>query len=321
MIPGSSSVPVLPTEAPPCTASPALSQPEVRSHGRCVSSRPMHSRRRLPALLFLLFLTSLPGCITRSVTDTLVDSDTMKVYARYNSRLGEPVDRFYQQPASISSQRLARILSLLYIRTDEDGPDEQRTAIASDLIYPIANALSKALRNADSSQQIIVMAIRKSTHLVAFRRKYLTSLTSWVENDMIYIILSKVEFDLREVRKSRNKARQLPVPDPNEETMDFRTVPQYGLETAGRQGIKANWRDEYWSRVKTAERDGKGQIKRRTILQQSEIPGPVGVPKPATLPSSPSVLRELADLEEARQSGAITESQYQRRRKELMEQD
>jgi len=281
----------------------------------------MFSRRRLLAFLLLASLSSLPGCVTRSVTDTLVDSATMKVYARYNSRLGDPVDRYYQQPASISSERLARILSLIYIRTDEDGPDQQRTAISSDLIYPIAKDLSKALSSADSSQQIIVMAIRKGTHLVAFRRKFLTSLTAWVENDMIYIILSKVEFDLREVRKSRNKARQLPMPDPTEETMDFRTVPQYGLETAGRQGIKANWRDEYWSRVKTAERDGTGQIKRRTILQQSEVPGPTGVPDPLSLPSSPSVLRELADLEEARQSGAITESQYQRRRRELMEED
>lgn len=52
-----------------------------------------------------------------------------------------------------------------------------------------------------------------------------------------------------------------------------------------------------------------------------ETPAPAagGTAGATELPSDPDALRALADLEEARRAGSITEAEYQRRRQALLE--
>ena len=91
----------------------------------------------------------------------------------------------------------------------------------------------------------------------------------------------------------------------------------YGPEPTGHQSVAVDWREERFRNPTTIRVGPGGKMTRRTVLMEEEAPAaePAG---DLALPTDPAALRALADLEEARRSGAITEAEYQRRRRELM---
>jgi hypothetical protein len=52
---------------------------------------------------------------------------------------------------------------------------------------------------------------------------------------------------------------------------------------------------------------------------EEEAPAAEAEPGAAQLPTDPESLRALADLEEARRAGELTEAEYQRKRRALLE--
>ena len=169
-----------------------------------------------------------------------------------------------------------------------------------------------------------MLAVRKQRQHGLFNRKFLTSFVSWVENDSLYIVFSRVEWNLENMKKMQKGKlkKSLPMPQIDDEVMKFRTVSSLHLDLAGRQGVSTHWRDPYWRHAGTITKTGKGGLKRRTVLMESEIPEeewlqPV---EPQTLPESADVLRALADLEDERREGKITESEYRRQRDALLAQ-
>jgi hypothetical protein len=82
-----------------------------------------------------------------------------------------------------------------------------------------------------------------------------------------------------------------------------------------------DWRSERFGEAERIRVSPTGQIKRRTVLIDSPpAPDPAqAAPAPALPPNlSPDALRELADLEEQRRRGDLTEAQYQARRREIL---
>jgi hypothetical protein len=282
-----------------------------------------HRRRKLRLLVLCLALLSMaPGCVTRTVKTPVVEQDGITILLRHDSKGRKPVERDFEHPASISEERLAHILSALYIRTEEDGPDQQRTAIPSDLIYPIAKGLSQAYKISDSNQEIAVMAVRKQSRLGILNDKFLTSFVTFIQEGSLYVVFSRVDWNLEKMNKKSGKnKKKIPEPHVDDDYGKFRTVGSPHLKLAGRTGVGAIWREPYWQQTAHIYRTGSGVVIRRTVLMESEVPPEERIQplRPDDLPTDPAVLRELADLSERRAAGEITEYEYQRRRAELME--
>ena len=104
--------------------------------------------------------------------------------------------------------------------------------------------------------------------------------------------------------------------------MDFRVVSGEFLYFAGPQTLEIDWQNDVFRTAYRLPGSTGGEKRRREVLMQSPIPqaerkamqgADVDVD---TL--TPEQLRALADLEEDRASGRITEQAYQRARRELL---
>jgi hypothetical protein len=88
------------------------------------------------------------------------------------------------------------------------------------------------------------------------------------------------------------------------------------------QSVAVEWRDPISSRPTRTKILPTGEVMRKTILMESP-PEEWESEEPAVgvLPESlaPEQLRALADLEERRQQGRITEAEYQEQRREILE--
>jgi hypothetical protein len=257
--------------------------------------------------------------MTRTVTEKAFESREVTIYLRGEKKGSKPIGRGYQHPSTVAPARLANILASVTIRTSDDKATEQSSAMATDIIQPTARALAKALTKADPSQQLAVVAVRKASRLGLLNRKYVTSFVAYVKNDFLYLFFSRVNWRLPKQGRQQ-EAADLPLPKVGDEVMKFRTVTGLEFERAGPKGIAVRWRDPIWARAGHLTRSGTGQIERRTILMESDDPTaarpPIGPEASGSL--SPEALRALADLEEQRRNGEITEGQYRRRREEII---
>ena len=85
--------------------------------------------------------------------------------------------------------------------------------------------------------------------------------------------------------------------------------------------MAARWRDPVFATASRHFELNESGARTRTILLEESIPAAeLGSALPESLVDqlSPEVLRVLAELEEERRQGTITEGQYMRRRQELL---
>ena len=277
----------------------------------------MQRNRATIALSCALLAATSFGCATRVVKTPIVESERLEVALRHSAQGGTAVERDFQHPANISSERLSHILGAIDIQVTD--PDKQRIRLAAihpELLQPVSRAMSRAFAKADSSQEVIVIAVRKQQRLGIFNKKYLTTLTAFFRNDRLYVHLSRVEWEIPKDRKNK----VLPQPHRGEKQMAFRTAPGRKMTQAGSQGVAIRWHDPLFSLpVRSASSVG-GPRQQRTILMDSPIPPEEADDEPQ-LPSSrlsPETLRALADLEEERRAGKLTEAEYEHRREALL---
>ena len=86
------------------------------------------------------------------------------------------------------------------------------------------------------------------------------------------------------------------------------------------QTVAVQWRDEIFRKPTRTRITSTGKVVRREVLMESmEDETVFEQPKPMPGDSlSPEQLRALADLEEARQNGQVTESEYNGRRDKIL---
>jgi len=101
------------------------------------------------------------------------------------------------------------------------------------------------------------------------------------------------------------------------ELMAFRVLASEGVEPTGHQSVAVYWRDDRFRNPTSVRVGPGGKVTRRTVLMEEEAPATE--PSAAQLPTDPASLRALADLEEARRAGELTEAEYQRKRRALLE--
>lgn len=242
--------------------------------------------------------------------------DIATVVLRAELQGGEPLDRGFQHPATISGVRIAHMLAQIDVRMDEgdEAPSERRPAIPTELVYPLGELLAQALAKADSSQEVVVQALRRERRLGLFTQTFATSFVAFVgPDDLLHLQLARLDWPV-----PKGEEDQLREPVRGREVMAFRVLASESVDPTGHQSVAVHWRDERFRNPTTVRVGPRGKVTRRTVLMEEETPAQEPVPAGVELPTDPEALRALADLEEARRSGEITEAEYQRERRALL---
>ncbi len=278
----------------------------------------------LPNIAILFAILGLASACSTPYTRVRVhQDDAIEVSLRTKNEGGQPVDRGFRHPATIANVRLAHILSSIDVRTgvSDEGGGERMPAIHTDLVYLLGDHLSAAFKQADSNQEIVVEATRRERNLGLFTQKYITSFVAWVDaDDRLQVHLSRVDWLLPK-GEDEDDLRE---PIAGRSVQNFRVIPSETSSPAGSQGLAINWRDQRFRKGANLTVDLRGRVQRRSVLMES----PEAVEEDAVeegevlaLPTDPEVLRQLADLEEARRRGEIPEVEYARRRRALLSGD
>ena len=272
--------------------------------------------RALPCALLVSAALTMSGCMTKTIRTPVFKENMVEVFLRHDERGGTPIDRGYSHPATIAPVRLTNMLARIDVRKEEDK--ERKPAIPTDLLYAIGEGVSRSLAKANSSQVVVVMAKERKRNLAIFTQDYLTSLIVWIQGDDVYVKLGNLDVPL-----SKNPDDKIPEPQLNEIVGKARAVPSEGIAVQSDQLVSANWRDPVFKDSSVISIRAGGQVVRRTVLMDSgeEAAIPTDPEEGAPVPPqglSPAALRALADLEEDRRRGEVTETEYQSRRRQIL---
>jgi hypothetical protein len=268
--------------------------------------------RPLLALALALFALGASGCITRTVRQTVLDDGPNKVILRGEKRGSTPVDRGFDHPLTIAPTRMAHILSRIDVEDDSGKKKERRPAIPTQSLYRLADALVKGLAAADPSQEVVVQSVERTKRFGVFDRYHLTSLLVYAQDDLIHIQVARSDWEIPPRKRDR-----LPEPRPGEEAQSFRLLVDDGMSLSSSQVAVVDWRNPVFARPSRTRITPSGKVLRTTILMES----PEEAPAPrldSVNELSPEQLRALADLEEARRDGKLSEAQYAAERNRIL---
>ena len=259
------------------------------------------------------------ACITRQVRQDVYQAGKIEVFLRTDKRLTSAVPKGNDHPVTISAVRIAHILSRLDVRDSVEDGNRRKPAIPTDVLYDVAEGVSRALARASEDQEVVVMAVRTERTFKVFDQDYLTSFVAYVRGDQLYVHLSRSNWFVPDRRREQG----LPQPRVGEHPMKMKLYPGTAMALVDEQSAAIDWRDPIFSRPTRTKILPTGEVKRKTILLESTegVSGEELESLPALPPGlTPAQLRALADLEEERQAGAITEAEYRNRAREIMDQ-
>jgi hypothetical protein len=261
------------------------------------------------------------GCITRPAKVPVFKEGGIEVFLRSDVRWLTTVEKGYSHPVSIAPVRIAHILSRLDMRPPKtpflsfEKDKERVPAIQTDILYSVAEGISKALAAADPNQEVVVMSIRDTRRFGIFDHDYLTSFVVFARDERLYLHLSRYDW---EVPKERNS--KVPEPRVGDDPQRFHLYPGTAISLVNDQSVAIDWRDSVFAQPSRTRVLPSGEVVRREILMESppeadEVNDPL-----MRLPDdlTPQQLRDLADVEEARREGKITEVEYRARRRAIL---
>jgi hypothetical protein len=269
--------------------------------------------RRARVLVLLVAVASLAtGCLTFQSRQPVFVEGGVSVFLRSDTGLtGRAHAKNYDHPAQLSNIRLTHILARLDLRTEVKAGNRREPVIPTELLAPVAQGLAQALAKASPDQQAVVMAFRTDHSFGVFDKRYLTSLLAYMRGDQLFLFVDKSDAAL-----DKRQEKKPPEPRSDVRHSRFRLYPGESMTLIDDQTVAIAWRSPLFSRPTRTKILPSGQVVRKTILMEeaAELAAPdssaPGLPGGLT----PTQLRALADLEEARQRGDITEGQYQTRR-------
>ncbi|MBB85013.1 MAG: hypothetical protein CL931_14490 [Deltaproteobacteria bacterium] len=281
--------------------------------------------RILPTLVLVAVLaSSVVGCATRNVRHPISNDYLMKVDLVREVKGFTTVEREFDHPAVIAPVRLSNILRALEVEMNAEDGTIRQPAIHPAIVNRVAEELSEALEKASPSEEVAVKAVRKQRRLGVLDTKYLTTFLAYVKNDQLYLSLRRVDWPLPTGAETTKTKNVFPDPIRERKSMDFRVVTGEPIYFAGQQDLEIDWRNDAFENTFHLPGTSKGRKRRRQVLETSRIPqeerpreesGGMGIDQ-----LTPEQLRALADLEEDRREGRITETAYQRQRRQLLRQ-
>ena len=272
-------------------------------------------RRALACALAAVALLS-SACGARYVRTPIFDDDGITVQLRAEKRGGSPVPRSFSHPATISAVRVAHVLARLDVRMGSAEGGDRVPAFATAALYQVGEEVARAFAKADSTQEVVVQATREEKRLGLFHVRYLTSFVAWMKDDQLVIHLSRVEWVV-----PKDSEDEIPEPFVGKVVQDFKVLATEGVVPTGDQEVTVAWRDPVFREASHIKVGAGGKLLRRTVLIESEAPtGGEEEKEPAVLPSdlSAETLRALADLQERRTRGEISETTYHKERRDLL---
>ncbi len=240
------------------------------------------------------------------------------------SKRGENIG--LNHPVVIAPVRLAHILTRIDIRLSAKDGQQRVPGFHIESLDLISQGLSLGLSQADPNQRVVVYSIRREKRFGIFDTHYLTSFIAYVHGENLFLHLSRSNWEIPPRKKDR-----LPEPRIGKFPSRFRILPSKAMKRVDEQSLAIAWRDETFARPSRTRITPSGKMMRKTILMESEEPeidsntksGTVEAKPEArlTIPAEISVktLRELANLEERRQRGEISEYDYERQRREILD--
>jgi hypothetical protein len=276
--------------------------------------------RRIAALCAALCAASAIGCAT---TPTPVfDEGGIRVFLRSDVRWLRTVQKHYDHPVTIAPVRIAHILSRIDLKPPSgflvsfEGDKTRVPAVQTDALYTIGEGIAKALAAADPNQEVIVMAIRDTKRWGIFDHDYLTSMILYVRDERLYVHVSRHDWEIPKTRDER-----IPEPHVGDNPQSFKLYAGTAMALVSDQAVAIDWRDPVFTKPTRTRVLPSGEVVRREILKESpEEVQDTADPATTKLPEnlSPDQLRSLADIEEARRAGRITEIEYRARRRVIL---
>lgn len=267
-------------------------------------------------------LTALTGCGTRMVGHRIISSTGLQVELVREVKGFTTQPQAHEHPAIISESRMLHILNAVEVETRKEGESGviRQPAFHPEIVERTAVALVQAFAEAGPDDEIGLMVVRKERRLGVFHTKFLTSFLAYVDEGHLYLVLARVDWEIPQSEESK------PLPEPWKEAhrMDFRVVSGPHLFYAGPQALEIAWRDPVFRQDYRLPGSTDGETRRREILEESPIPrdeqesamGTSGTLDVDELTAEQ--LRALADLEDDRRAGRITEPAYQRAKRQLL---
>jgi len=265
---------------------------------------------------------ALAGCMTTKKTIL----EQKEITVQLISKRGDNVK--LNHPVIIAPVRLSHMLARIDIRLSVKEGQQRVPAFHVESLDPISEGLAMGLREAGPNQRVIVYSIRREKRFGIFDTDYLTSFIAYVHGDNLFLHLSRSEWEIPPRKKDR-----LPEPKIGKFPSKFRILPGKAMKMVDEQSLAIAWSDKIFERPTRTRVTPSGKMMRKTILMESEEPesepateSDTGEAKPAeilTIPAGTSAktLRELADLEERRQRGEISEYDYEQQRTKILDAD
>jgi hypothetical protein len=277
--------------------------------------------RQAPWLAVALLGLSV-GCGPEVVREAVYESEGVKVQLRYTLDAGEKVPLGYGHPVTIADVRVAHILASLGYEGEKAGP---KPVIRTEHLYDLAEGIAKALGRAGPDDIVVAWSLSHDRRLALFSDLRMTAMQVWAKNDQLYLAFYEIEKDLdREATRAMIEPPvSLPTDDPR-----FRLQVDRAQVRVGPRTLAIDWRDPYY-RKPLAFRARRGKLSRRTIIMQAdELDDQIEAEiedqrEPSGLTTPPSVtdaqMRALDQLDGARRAGLVTEAEFQRRRRLILQ--
>ena len=276
------------------------------------------SNRRAVVLALCAVLLAASACISRPVRRDVFKEGGLEVYLRSEVKTfgGGTVARDFEHPLRIAAVRVAHILSRIDVRLEVSKGNARVPFVPTDILYPIAEGIARALDRATPDEEVVVMAVRRTKRFYLFDRNYLTSFVVYSRGEQLYVHLARTDWEIPARRKEK-----LPEPRTGEHPMKFRVYPGTAMTMLDRQSLAIDWDDPIFREPTRTRMLPSGEVVQKTILMESD---PAEweenrTPTRSRLEDlSPDQLRELADLEERRQRGQVSESEYHAQRQRIL---
>jgi hypothetical protein len=274
------------------------------------------ARQEIALAVLLVWISALAGCVTTATSVFEQRGTTVKLQSKRGENLG------LDHPLIISPVRLSHILSRVDVRLAAGDGQQRVAAIPLESLDLIADGLSQGLREAGPNQRVVVYSIRHKKSFKVFDHQYLTSFIAYIKGDNLFLHLSRTDWEIPPRREDK-----LPVPRIGDFPSKFRIIPGTAMSVVDQQAVAIAWSDPIFSKPTRTRVSPSGELIRRTILMESpEDPAEPNAPAdgqsiPIPPGTSAGALRALADLEEQRQRGEISELDYTVKRREILAAD
>jgi hypothetical protein len=279
----------------------------------------MIARRSIALATLAACAAALASCMT---TTTILEQKGMTV--QLVSKRGDNIE--LNHPVTIAPVRLSHILARIDIRLSVKDGQQRVPGFHIESLDLISLGLAQGLREAAPNQRVVVYSIRREKRFGIFDTKYLTSFIAYVHGENLFVHLSRSDWEIPP-RKKKN----LPQPRIGKFPSKFRIFPGTAMKLVDEQSLAIAWHDDIFAKPTRTRVTPSGKMMRKTILMESPEPeidsnteSDAVEAKPEhklTVPAgiSAKILRELADLEEQRQRGEISEYSYERKRKKILD--